>query len=138
MRVSEAVAVRPLILLVEEAPSLRLLVPRALLRAGYHVLTAADLAQAIALLERLQLQPVLAIVDLHASPLSRTAVVQALSGDRAEVPVIFVVRYIDDPDAIAPGLVLEKPFSVATLCRIVDNLLSLSEPLSAAHNDDAW
>ena len=129
MRVSEALPVRPLILVIEEAHGLRQLILGALLRAGFHVLTAANLAQAVSLLQRLQLQPVLAIVDLHASPLSRTAVVRALSRNQTEVCVIFLVRYIDDPDAVEPGLILEKPFSVATLCRIVGNVLAQGAPL---------
>jgi DNA-binding response OmpR family regulator len=124
-----------LILVIEEAHGLRQLIPRALLRAGYHVLTAADLAQAASLLQRLQLQPVLAIVDLHASPLSRTEVVRALSRNQTDVCVIFVVRYLDDPDAVEPGLILEKPFSVATLCRIVENVLALGAPLPMVHDD---
>jgi two-component system cell cycle sensor histidine kinase/response regulator CckA len=139
MHVSEALAARPLILVVEEAHSLRRLLARALLHAGYHVLTAADPAEAIALLERLQLQPALAIVDLHASLLSGAEVAQALARGQAEVPIIFVARYIGDPDAVLPGLIIEKPFTFRPLCRIVGNVLARGTPLFSTLNDDpAW
>jgi two-component system, cell cycle sensor histidine kinase and response regulator CckA len=139
MHVSEALATRPLILVVEEAHSLRRLLARALLQAGYHVLTAADPAEATALLERLQLQPALAIVDLHASLLSGAEVAQALARGQAEVPIIFVARYIDDPDAVLPGLIIEKPFTFGPLCRTVGNVLARGTPLFSTLDDDpAW
>jgi DNA-binding response OmpR family regulator len=136
MHVSEVLGARPPILVIEEARSLRSLVARGLLRAGYPVLTAADPSQAIALLERLQVQPALAIVDLHGSPLSGTELAQALARGQAEVPIIFVVRYIDDPDAILPGLVIEKPFTFEELRRIVGNVLAHGTPLFSALSDD--
>jgi DNA-binding response OmpR family regulator len=139
MRVSQALAARTLILVVEESHNLRPLVARALLHAGYHVLTAADLAQAIALLNNLHLHPALAIVDLHTSMVSSMEVAQALSGCQAEVPIIFVARYLDDPDAVLPGLILEKPFSFGTLCRMVENVLTRGAPLFAEFSEDpAW
>jgi DNA-binding response OmpR family regulator len=136
MHVSQVLGARHPILVIEEARSLRSLVARGLLRAGYHVLTAADPAQAIALLERLQVQPALAIVDLHGSLLSGTELAQALARGQAEVPIIFVVRYIDDPDAVLPGLVIEKPFTSEELRRIVGNVLAHGTPLFSAFSDD--
>jgi len=139
MRVSEALAARTLILVVEESHNLRPLVARALLHAGYHVLTAADVPQAIALLNLLHLHPALAIVDLHTSLVSNVEVAQALAGCQAEVPIIFVARYLDDPDAVLPGLVLEKPFSFGTLCRMVENVLTRGAPLFPEFSEDpAW
>ena len=136
MRAPEVLTAPPMILLVEESQSLRPLVSRALLDAGYQVLAAPDPTEASAVLERFHLQPALAIVDLHASLQSGTEVAEALTRGRAELPIIFVARYLEDPDALLPGLVLEKPFSLSTLCRVIENVLARGVPLFSGLNDD--
>ena len=103
MRAPEVLTAPPMILLVEESQSLRPLVSRALLDAGYQVFAAPDPTEASAVLERFHLQPALAIVDLHASLQSGTEVAEAVARGRAELPIIFVARYLEDPDALLPG-----------------------------------
>jgi len=65
LRVADQLSDRPLILVVDDFESVRTLITLALLRAGYHVLSASSHAEAIALLDRLRLQVSGAVLDLH-------------------------------------------------------------------------
>ncbi len=135
MSLSESLAVPPVILLIEDGQSLRPLVSRALLDAGYQVLTAADHTEASALLERSPLEPALAIVALQGSPQSSTEVAEVLTRGRAALPIIFLVRHLENPDALLPGLVLEEPLNSSTLCRVVENVLTRGIPLFSLNDD---
>jgi DNA-binding response OmpR family regulator len=128
MSVSHALEGRPLILVVDDTASLRPVIARTLLRAGYHVLTASGSAQAIALLEQLQVEPDLAVIDLNLPLVSGEELAGELSRRVPGLPLLFVSSGGHDEDAVLPGLLLEKPFSFKVLCRLVANMLVLDAP----------
>jgi two-component system OmpR family response regulator len=115
----------PVILVVDDLESLRLMITRALLRAGYHVLTAANYAQAIRLIDQLGVQPQAAVIDLHLPAVSGDELTAELRRRVPDLPLLFVSAGGHDQDELLPGLLLEKPFSLKTLCYLVGNLLTL-------------
>jgi two-component system, cell cycle sensor histidine kinase and response regulator CckA len=125
MRLAPSVGSRPLILVVDDLESLRRVITRALLRAGYHVLTAATYAQAIELVDRLRVQPQAAVIDLHLPVVPGEGVAAELRRRAPDLPLLFVSAGGHDQDEVLPGLLLEKPFSLNTLCYLVGNLLAL-------------
>ncbi len=64
MAVTDVLASRPLILVVDDIESVRSILARALARAGYHVITASSATEALGLLDQLQVRPHLAVIDL--------------------------------------------------------------------------
>jgi DNA-binding response OmpR family regulator len=128
MRISDALATRPFILVVENNGSLRSLFARALLDAGYHVTTASDAPEALALMERLQKHPALAVIDLRLPDTPGEDLAVELLRRQPGLPIVFVSAYGDDPDALLPGYLLEKPFSLKVLCRVVRNVLAVRSP----------
>jgi DNA-binding response OmpR family regulator len=126
---SDGISERPIIFVVENLRKPRPRVARSLLSTPYHVVAAAHLMQAIRMLKLLRQRPALAIVDLHDTPGSGRAVARTLSRHAVNVPIIFVVKHLADPDTLLPGLVLEKPLNVPTLCRVVENVLARRAPL---------
>jgi two-component system cell cycle sensor histidine kinase/response regulator CckA len=126
MRVAHQLSGRPLILVVDDFESVRTLTTLALLRAGYHVLSASSHAEAIALLDRLKLQLSAAVVDLHFPITSEDQVITELRRRQPDLPLVFLSAGGHDQDALLPGLLLEKPFSFRALCTILANLLALS------------
>ena len=116
----------PLLVVVDDTPGVRSVISRALTGVGHDVLTAPDLPSAAALIDGLPQSPALAIVDLQ-MPHTRLEELIAWSRRCPEVPVIFVSSLPEDPDLILPGLLLEKPFLMSTLCHIVGNVLELND-----------
>lgn len=123
MQVSDVLTTRPLILVVDDTDGVRWTLARALLRAGYHVLTASCAADALKLLGRLRARPDLAVIDLYMPQVSGEELATELSSRHPRLPIVFVSAYGHDPDAVLPGLLLEKPFRLEVLCRIITNLL---------------
>lgn len=127
MRIAHPLWDRPLILVVDDFEGVRNLTTLALLRAGYHVLSAASHAEAIELLDRLKLPLNAAVIDLHFPIASEEEVTTELNWHQPGLPLIFLSPGGHDQDALLPGLLLEKPFSFRTLCSILANVLALSE-----------
>jgi CheY-like chemotaxis protein len=126
MHSTARVADRPLILVVDDVESVRNLTTLALLRAGYHVLTASTHAEAFGLLDRLELRVDAAVIDLHFPVVSGDDVTAELRRRQPNLPLIFLSAGGHDQDVLLPGLLLEKPFSFKTLCSILANLLALN------------
>lgn len=126
---SDGISERPIIFVVESLRKPRPGVARSLLSTPYRVVAAAHLVQATRMLKLLRQRPALAIVDLHDTPGSGRAVARTLSRHAVNVPIIFVVKHLADPDTLLPGLVLERPLNVPALCRIVENVLARRGPL---------
>jgi two-component system, cell cycle sensor histidine kinase and response regulator CckA len=126
MSVADRLSDQPLILVVDDFESVRTLITLALLRAGYHVLSASSQAEAIALVDRLRLQVSAAVIDLHFPITSEDQVTTELRRRQPDLPLVFLSAGGHDQDALLPGLLLEKPFSFRALCTILANLLALS------------
>jgi CheY-like chemotaxis protein len=83
---------RPLILLVDDDPVVRLTLARALTDRGYDVRTAADGQAAITILEGLGTLPAIAIIDLHMA-----------SGTGEQLAQVLARRYPDLRGSIVLG-----------------------------------
>jgi DNA-binding response OmpR family regulator len=125
MSISEALSARPLILVVERTDTLRELLARALLGAGFHAVTAADGSEAIALLDSLDVDPDVAVLDR----LGGEQVAAELFRRHPALPTIFISAHTEEPDTELPGLLLEKPFRLRVLCNLVTHVLA-RHPLS--------
>jgi DNA-binding NtrC family response regulator len=126
MHVSDALTTRSLILVVDDTESVRWIFARTFLHAGFHVLTAPGAADALRLLDQFQARPNLAVIDLYMPVVSGEELAAELSSRHPRLPFLFVSAFGHGPDAVLPGLLLEKPFSLEVLCRIATHVLALS------------
>ena len=85
---------RPLILLVDDDPVVRLTLARALTERGYDVRTAADGQAALTILEGLATLPAIAITDLQMRGGSGEELARTLARHSPDLPVIFITAYL--------------------------------------------
>jgi CheY-like chemotaxis protein len=116
---------RPLILLVDDDPVVRLTLTRALTDRGYEVRTAADGQAAISILNGLKTLPALAITDLEMAGVNGEDLARVLARRYPELPVILMTAYLAIyRTAYLPGPILEKPFRADQLCELIKSVLS--------------
>jgi CheY-like chemotaxis protein len=116
---------RPLILLVDDDPVVRLTLARALTERGYDVRTAADGQAALTILEGLATLPAIAITDLQMRGGSGEELARTLARHSPDLPVIFMTAYLARyRTAYLPGPILEKPFRADQLCELVSSVLA--------------
>jgi CheY-like chemotaxis protein len=115
---------RPLILLVDDDPVVRLTLTRALTERGYEVRTAADGQGAITILNGLKTLPAIAITDLEMAGVNGEDLARVLARRYPELPVIFMTAYLAIyRTAYLPGPILEKPFRADQLCELIKSVL---------------
>jgi CheY-like chemotaxis protein len=123
---------RPLILLVDDDPTVRLTLARALTERGYDVRTAADGQAAITILEGLGTLPAIAITDLQMRGGSGEELARLLARRYPDLPVIFMTAYLARyRTAYLPGPILEKPFHADQLCQLLGSALTAASELRA-------
>jgi PAS domain S-box-containing protein len=127
----EAGSVEPLrpgtetILLVEDEPAVRRLASRALEEAGYHVLSCADGAEALAVAGREKGPIHLVVSDVVMPGMDGPSVVGEISKLRPGARVLFVSGYLGNANDVLERLarkgapVLAKPFTPAALSNAV-------------------
>ena len=116
---------RPLILLVDDEPAIRLMMARTLTDRGYDVRTAPDGQSAITILEGLRTLPSIAITDLEMAGGDGEELARSLARRYPQVPVIFVTGHLPRyRAAYLPGPILQKPFKAEQLCELVGSLLT--------------
>jgi CheY-like chemotaxis protein len=121
---------RPLILLVDDDPVVRLTLARALTERGYDVHTAADGQAAITILEGLGTLPAIAVTDLQMTGGSGEELVRTLTRRYPDLPVIFMTAYLARyRTAYLPGPILEKPFRADELCELIGSVLTAASEL---------
>ncbi|MBH24198.1 MAG: hypothetical protein CMH57_07040 [Myxococcales bacterium] len=109
---------KPLVLIAEDMESLRRVWARALRRAGYRVMEAADGQQAVEAVEQHGHEIAALILDVL-MPIMSGPEAYALVEERCPgLPVLFVSGYV--ADSVLPGLsarirFLKKPFKLSTL-----------------------
>jgi CheY-like chemotaxis protein len=135
MAVTDVLATRPLILVVDDIESVRSVLARALVRAGYHVITASSAPEALGLLDQLQVRPHLAVIDLYMPGASGEELAAELAGLHPRLPVLFVSAFGHEPDTVLPGLLFEKPLSLGMLCKTVTHMLVLASGLAPTLGD---
>jgi DNA-binding NtrC family response regulator len=115
---------RPLILLVDDEPAVRLMMARTLTNRGYDVRTAPDGESAMIILEGLRTLPAIAITDLQMAGVDGEELARSLARRYPEVPVIFMTGHLPRyRAAYLPGPILQKPFAAEQLCELVGSLL---------------
>jgi DNA-binding NtrC family response regulator len=115
---------RPLILLVDDEPAVRLMMARTLTNRGYDVRTAPDGESAMIILEGLRTLPAIAITDLQMAGVDGEELARSLARRYPEVPVIFMTGHLPRyRAAYLPGPILQKPFAAEQLCDLVGSLL---------------
>jgi CheY-like chemotaxis protein len=130
MAVTDVLATRPLILVVDDIESVRSILARALVGAGYHVITASSAAEALGLLDQLQVRPYLAVIDLYMPGTSGEELAAELAERHPRLPILFVSAFGHEPDTVLPGLLFEKPLSLGILCQAVTHMLVLTAGLA--------
>jgi len=116
------------ILLVEDEDAVRMVTERLLRRAGYHVLSAADGAQALALVEHGGARPELVLTDVVMPRLDGLELSRRLASTHPDLPVVFMSGYADDVsglEAAAAGAdrFIGKPFTDVDLTRLLRRVL---------------
>jgi CheY-like chemotaxis protein len=123
---------RPLILLVDDEPAIRLMMARTLTDRGYDVRTAPDGQSAITILEGLRTLPSIAITDLEMAGVDGEELARTLARRYPEVPVIFMTGHLSlYRAAYLPGPILQKPFTAEQLCDLVGSLLTAATGVRA-------
>jgi two-component system cell cycle sensor histidine kinase/response regulator CckA len=121
---------RPLILLVDDEPAVRLVMARALSAHGYEVRTAADGQAAITILEGLGTLPAIVVTDLQMAGIDGEELARVLARRYPELPVIFMTAYVARYRvAYLPGPILEKPFRAGQLCELIGSVLTAASGL---------
>jgi DNA-binding response OmpR family regulator len=105
---------RPLVLVADDDPDIRLLVQLRLERSGFSVVSASDGAQALELAETSGCA--LAILDVTMPGVSGTEVTRALRQRQNQLPVILLTANARETDILAGGdagadAYVTKPFS---------------------------
>jgi CheY-like chemotaxis protein len=101
---------RPLILLVDDDPVVRLTLSRALTSRGCEVCTAPDGSAAIKLLKGLRTLPAVAITDLQMASGGGEELGRTLARNYPQLPVIFITAYVAMyRAAYLPGLSWRSP-----------------------------
>ena len=113
------------VLVVEDEAQLRALAERALTRAGFRVVTAADGIAALELLARGEMTVDLVLSDVVMPRLGGPGLARRIREERPDARVLFMTGYADteafgaDAGAVQDIEVLRKPFTPAELVRAV-------------------
>jgi CheY-like chemotaxis protein len=127
---------RPLILLVDDEPAVRLTLARALTDNGYEVRTAIDGQAALTILEGLETLPAIVITDLYMTGIGGEELARALTRRYPDLPVIFMTGYLAVyQTAYLPGPILEKPFRAAQLCALLASVLTAAAGLRSGRRE---
>jgi two-component system cell cycle sensor histidine kinase/response regulator CckA len=113
------------ILLAEDHESMREMARQTLLNLGYRVLSACDGTEALRLCEKEA--PALAILDVIMPKMGGFATSTKLAAFFPKLPILYTSGYSQVSEGVGPGLAdglyLQKPYSPATLGRLVRDIL---------------
>jgi PAS domain S-box-containing protein len=116
------------VLVVEDAPTVRLMAGRALAEAGYTVLESGDGAEALDMI-RSRTGPLdLVITDLGLPSMNGQDLARCLRQERPNLPVLFMSGY-GDTESVSPYI--QKPFSPDELVRRAGALLGSGTTIQA-------
>lgn len=121
------------ILVVDDEESLRTVIGELLSQRGYHVLSAPNGPDAVALAKDYPGKIDLLLTDVDMDPLSGPALAEALTRARPEMKVVFISGYpvaLAPDGALKPGTVLvHKPFSMKILSAKLREVLESPTPV---------
>ena len=117
------------ILVVEDETMVRAVAERALMRKGYHVMTASNGEEALALLQQRDTPVDLLISDVVMPSMDGPTLVRHARARWPDLPIIFMSGYAEEQLRssinMASVTFLPKPFSVQELGETVRNVLSM-------------
>jgi signal transduction histidine kinase len=120
------------ILLVEDESSVRATTDRILSRAGYHVLSAANAAEASALFDVHAQSIDLLLTDVIMPGMHGPELAARLAASRPDLPVVFVSGHSDSLPALqavsSRAAFVPKPFTAAQLIQALERLLAVARP----------
>jgi PAS domain S-box-containing protein len=115
-----------LLLFIDDDQSVREMVAPALTEQGYHVLTAANGAEALALLERQERELRLVLTDIAMPIMDGLEVIEKLHARRPDLPFVLISGTFDvEKQRPPPGViaVLTKPFQLEQLLAVTAEAL---------------
>jgi len=115
---------RPMVVVVDDILSVRLLISRALAETGYDVLTAPDGAAAATLIQGLRTPPDLVITDLRMPTMDGQALGHWVLSHYPTVPMVFISGFVPQDTGELPGTFLSKPFTPETLLQVVEQAMA--------------
>ena len=116
-----------MVLVVDDEPSVRMIVVELLEDLGYRTLEACDGEEGLAILR--SPDPIdLLVSDIMMPIMNGREMADAGRRLRPELPILFITGYADDAlvgeSTLAPGMrVLSKPFAMSTLVKLVRQML---------------
>ena len=124
------------VLVVDDEPGVRQFASRVLREAGYGVEEAGDGADALSLIRRGMIDPDAVVSDIVMPRMTGVELLQSLSVERPDVPVILMSGYGTDQlqrrGIVSPCSVLAKPFNPDLLLAEVRRCISLETPRTGA------
>ncbi|MDQ3224410.1 MAG: response regulator [Gemmatimonadota bacterium] len=122
------------VLVVDDEESVRLYTSRVMEEAGYHVLTAGDGIQAMAVLQQSRLPVQLVITDVSMPRMTGPELAAHIATERHGPPVLFISGGYSSE---LPGPFLRKPFLPHHLSRLARRMLCgpMSPALRLAHGE---
>lgn len=117
----------PVVLVVDDEPTVLRLMERALASAGYQVHAASNGLRALEIALGLPAPPAILVSDINMEPIDGPDLARLMTHSLPGIKVLFVSGFPTDP-AHAPvtGPVLKKPFELEVLVNTVAGLLGTS------------
>jgi CheY-like chemotaxis protein len=118
------------VLVVEDEPTVRQLVVKALERQGYRALSAATPGEALERFGSSEARLDLLVTDVLMPGMSGRELAEKLTASHPSMRVLYTSGYTDDPafqHGFVGGALLEKPFSPADVLRRVREILDATE-----------
>ena len=115
----------PVVLIVDDEPSIRALLARALGSDGYELLLAESASEALELMIRTGAILSVAVVDLHLGETDGVSLAQLLRRMQPGLTVLFTTGYgEEEQDRVPHDPLLPKPFPPGTIAQCVRDLLA--------------
>ncbi|HEX6104661.1 MAG TPA: response regulator [Gemmatimonadales bacterium] len=124
-------AAAPLVLVVDDEPTVLRFMQRTLAAAGYRAEAAAGALQALELAAELSLPLSAVVTDLRMNPIDGPDFARLLAEIYPGTPVLFVTGYLEEFEhRRVTGPVLQKPFSSDQLLTALQQLLTAQPPVT--------
>jgi CheY-like chemotaxis protein len=117
------------ILVVEDDEDISESLKFVLVLEGYHVTTAANGAEALAILAR-EREPCLILLDLMMPVMNGWEVAKALQASETlrQIPIVLVTAYPDQAEAVGAQAVIPKPIALDVFLSVVKRWAPLDPP----------
>jgi CheY-like chemotaxis protein len=115
----------PVVLIVDDEPTIRAMLARALGTDGYELMLAGSASEALELMIRTGSILSVAVVDLHLGESDGVSLAQVLRRMQPGLTVLFTTGYGEgEQDRVPHDPLLPKPFPPATIAQCVRDLLA--------------